>query len=67
MIVRGVTKFVPLAAEIFADSTPRNAARRLRNFIATDPELLGRMREAGYDSHRTWLTPRQYYILQEYL
>lgn len=45
----------------------RNAVRRLRRFIRSDPELYERLLAAGYNARLTYLTYRQLSILIEYL
>ena len=66
-VERTVVPFRVVAAEVFPDSTVRNAMHRLRRFIATDPELLSRLESVGYRTTRHWLSPSMRMILDEYL
>ena len=66
-----ITSFREVASVIFPPQNYRGGSRysmrRLRHFIATDPEILDRMRAAGYSPSKPYLTSRQMRILADYV
>ena len=56
-----------LALRYYPDDTPQRASDKLREQIATSPNLLDDLMKAGYRKEQKTLTPKQIRIIYDHL
>lgn len=56
-----------VACALFPDTGRRNALRRFRYMLKTDPSLWNELTEARFHAHQRVFTPQQYAILVRYI